>query len=515
MKKLTCLLMTLLLLLSACSADADQSLEGQYWVDLNLSGGSGRTTVTSPAKVTLEGDQTTAQIEWSSPYYDYMLVDGVKYLPINTEGNSVFEIPVTLDVDMALVADTTAMSTPHEIDYTLHFDSATLRPVGSEDVNDSKDLNDSNDSNASSLEDSNQSQNGVVFNRNLGNGWQAQRSMSIDYAQSFKVDYFEGGLALIAIADGSRFLVIPEGGKVPEGIDDDVVILKQPLDNIYLVATSAMCLFDGLDALDQISLSGTREDGWYIQNARDRMASGQIVYAGKYNAPDYELIMASQSRLAIESTMINHNPEVKEKLEDVGIPVLVDQSSYESHPLGRTEWIKLYGVLTGKEALAESLFEDQVKYMEDAAVQEKTGKTVAYFYINSAGSAVTRKSGDYVSKMIELAGGDYIFDDLGDSEKATSTVTLEMEHFYATAKEADYIIYNSTIGGEVYSMEELLAKNPLIQEFKAVKAGNVWCTSQNLYQETTQLGQAISDIHDMLTGQDQKLGDGHFIYRLQ
>lgn len=84
---------------------------------------------------------------------------------------------------------------------------------------------------------------------------------------------------------------------------------------------------------------------------------------------------------------------------------------------------------------------------------------MAFFYISSSGYAVARKSGDYVTKMIELAGGNYIFADLGDPETATSTVTLEMEQFYATAKDADYIIYNSTIDGELATVEELVAKN--------------------------------------------------------
>ena len=116
--------------------------------------------------------------------------------------------------------------------------------------------------------------------------------------------------------------------------------------------------------------------------------------------------------------------------------------------------------------------------------------------------------------MIELAGGKYIFDHLGDSENATSTVTLEMEDFYATAKDADFIIYNSTIDGGVSSINELLAKNPLLADFRAVKNGNVWCTTKNLYQETTQLGLMIADLHSMLTD-SETLTKLNFLYKLQ
>ena len=101
--------------------------DGSYTCAVTLEGGSGRATVESPAALTVADGVMTATIVWSSPNYDYMLVDGEKYLPVNTDGNSTFEIPVAaLDTALAVTADTVAMSTPHEIDYTLTFDSATL-----------------------------------------------------------------------------------------------------------------------------------------------------------------------------------------------------------------------------------------------------------------------------------------------------------------------------------------------------------------------------------------------------
>ena len=106
---------------------AEAPADGTYTCAVTLEGGSGRATVESPAALTVADGALTATIVWSSPNYDYMLIDGEKYLPINTEGNSTFEIPVAaLDTALAVTADTVAMSTPHEIDYTLTFDSATL-----------------------------------------------------------------------------------------------------------------------------------------------------------------------------------------------------------------------------------------------------------------------------------------------------------------------------------------------------------------------------------------------------
>lgn len=102
--------------------------DGKYAVDVTLEGGSGRATISSPAILTVENGQATARIEWSSSHYDYMKVGDVQYDPVNEEGNSVFQIPVTVfDEPMEVVADTTAMSVPHEIEYTLTFNSASLK----------------------------------------------------------------------------------------------------------------------------------------------------------------------------------------------------------------------------------------------------------------------------------------------------------------------------------------------------------------------------------------------------
>ena len=106
----------------------DVPADGAYTCAVTLEGGSGRATVESPAALRVEQGQIFATLVWSSPNYDYMLVDGQRYEPVNTEGNAVFEIPVSgFDRPLPVVADTVAMSTPHEISYTLTFDSTSLR----------------------------------------------------------------------------------------------------------------------------------------------------------------------------------------------------------------------------------------------------------------------------------------------------------------------------------------------------------------------------------------------------
>ncbi|MEG1682352.1 MAG: ABC transporter substrate-binding protein [Oscillospiraceae bacterium] len=345
-------------------------------------------------------------------------------------------------------------------------------------------------------------------------GLRIDHSMELQYAENFSVDYCTDGAALLTIVDGGRYLVVPEGQQPPADLERDITVLQQPLDHIYLVATAAMDLFAALDGLDAITLSGTRAEDWYVEEARAAMEAGTIAYAGKYNAPDYERIVADGCDLAIESTMVYHTPEVQEKLTQFGIPVLVDRSSYESHPLGRMEWIRLYAVLLGKEAVADSRMAEQTAQLKAVTDGVVSGKSAAFFYITGNGAANVRKSGDYVAKLLSLAGGRYVFEDLGGEENALSTVNLQMEEFYATAKDADVLIYNSTIGGELHSLDELLEKSPLLKTCKAVQTGDVWCTTANMFQKTMCLGDMLVDFHTVLTDSHppDRLG---YLYRLE
>lgn len=324
----------------------------------------------------------------------------------------------------------------------------------------------------------------------------------LEYAQGFHLYRYEGGYTLISVENGGNFLVVPEDGQVPQGLDNGITVLQQPLDRIYLAATSAMSLFAAVDAVDHIRLTGTRASGWYIDAAVEALNAGTMLFAGKYSEPDYELMIGQDCDLAIESTMIYHTPKVKEMIEALGIPVLVDRSSYEPHPLGRTEWIKLYAVLVDREEAAEAFFDSQAAVIRELENFQSTGKTVAFFAVNSDGSVVIRKPTDYIPKMIALAGGRYAFEDLVTDQSATS-ISITMENFYATAADADVLIYNASISEPISTIDELLAKDALFADFKGVREGNVWCTGKTFYQATDIVGEMIRDIHLALTGGDE------------
>ena len=147
--------------------------------------------------------------------------------------------------------------------------------------------------------------------------------------------------------------------------------------------------------------------------------------------------------------------------------------------------------------------------------QAPTGKTAAFFYITSNGSVNVRKSGDYMAKLIALAGGIYVPDGLDEEKNALSTMNMQMEAFYVAAKDADYLIYNGSVDKAPESVEEFLAKSPLLADFKAVKEGHVWCTGRNLFQETMGLGDMLLDVHRMLTEEEPDPGKMIYLKQLQ
>ena len=406
------------------TAEAAALADGEYAPDaFSFSGGTGKVTIEC-STVHIRDGVATAVIAFSSPNYTWVKVDGVEYDGLANEFSSQFEIPVRLNADTAITAQTVAMSEPHEVAYTIRVE---LAAAGTPEA-----------------------LPGLVY----------ESSMELRYATGFSVDYYEGGYALIDIHEGGRYLLVPEGKEPPEGMAADIAV---------------------------------------------------ILFAGKYSEPDYELLLREGCDLAIESTMIYHSPKVKEMIELLGIPVLVERASYEPHPLGRTEWIRLFAALVGREAEAEAFMRAQEEAVAGLEDFENTEKSVAFFYIGSDGSAVVRAPSDYVPKMIEMAGGRYAFADLPEEEGAHSTVSITMEEFYAAAVDADYLVYNASIDEPLNSVDDLLAKSPLFAEFRAVREGNVFCTGKYLYQATDTVAETILDFHRMLTG---RAGEMRFLYPL-
>lgn len=341
--------------------------------------------------------------------------------------------------------------------------------------------------------------------QNTGINLKKTGSKELCFAAEYSVDYY-GDYTLVSIADSDKYLLVPEDKEIPGDLGSDITVIKKPLNKVYLAATSAMDLINTIGATDNIVLSGTEEKDWYIEKAREKMKEGSIIYAGKYNTPDYELMLNTGCCLAIESTMIYHNPEVKEKLESFKIPVLVEHSSYEKSPLGRLEWIKLYGILFDREKEADEYFANAAAEIQAIKDAKKTGVKVAYFHVNSNGTVTVRKPGDYISAMIELSGGNYVLSGLEDAgDNALSTMNMQMEEFYKNACIADVIIYDSAISGEIDSISDLLGKNEIFADFKAVRGKQVYCTNADFFQKSTGMADFVKDLYFVIHGTEDNL----------
>lgn len=595
--------------------------DGSYWIRVSMTGGSGRASISSPTGFYVKDGQATADIHWSSASYDYMKLDGVRYNAFtDTAGHSAMTIPVsTLDTAIPVLADTTAMSKPYEIEYQLSFDGSALLPMAdasmaeahplpSDEVNRAMqsattqvaDAETSGSAEGSgnrttagehrvAVEGDGQAENG--HSGTVGESsvhWSAApeidglrfiSSEKNDVAEYFRLSVYEDASSakyqLLETAGGlHRYLIAPADAQVSDRKSDhftaraseansankekkgdalELTVLQQPLTTTYVAASAVMAPLCDLGAVSQIRFSGLREEGWYVDEARTAMEKGSMLFAGKYSEPDYETLLREGCDLALESTMIYRSPEVIEKLSALGIPVYIDYSSYEPHVLGRLEWIRVYGALFGHEEKAQQWYaseRDRIRAIQKDAEtssgeasrsgksteksETKTSRnskneassigsssgsagtdttadlrpTVVYFYVNSSGQIQVRQPHDYIPELLELAGARYLAPDmssLGGSRK--SNVTVSLEDFYSSCRDADYLIYSATLDRPLSSIQELLGKNALFADFKAVKEGHVYTTDKDFYQLSDRMADFAEDVHRMLQGQ----GDMHFL----
>ncbi len=525
-------LITICLLLASCVHAAIK--DGVYTPSsFSWSGGSGRVELTC-GEVRISEGEAVAEITFSSPNYEYVRVTEDHISGVYTEDTSTFLVPVKLDQDMEIIGCTSAMSTPHEITYTLHI---SLNEKGT--IGDDKDTLKSQETAA--IESGAESHNDVAGPQGASNQTQGNASqddtaklrervikdvgdnshdfsdipsipglvydhaMKLDHARCFSVNYFKGGYKLIDVIDGSSYLIVPEGESVPQELPEDITVIQQPVDNIYLVATSAMSLFNVINGLDNIKYTGTDVSGWDIDAPVEALESGKMIFAGKYNAPDYEMLVNGGCDLAIESTMILHDPETREQLISLGIPVFTDWSSYEMTALGRAEWSRLYAAMIDEESEADAFLQKEIVQAGADSGFPATDKRVVFFYINKKGLAVVRNPQDYITSMIRDGGGVYAFDHLTGDGISGTTSEISMEEFYSTAVDADYLIYNGTIDSTVSTMQDIIDKNQILADFKAVKDGHVYMIDKKFYQSTDTASELTRDVSLMLSDSDEEM----------
>lgn len=335
----------------------------------------------------------------------------------------------------------------------------------------------------------------------------------LQYATEFKLTNYKGGYKKFTVAyhDDKEFLIVPEGKKVPADLEGNVVVLQQPIDKITMNSTGMVSLIDAIGGLDHIATVGTEAKGWYLENVVNKLESGDIKYSGNYKEPDFEMLTAEGIQLEVDTTMAAGNPDILAKYDELGIPYFIESSSKEGSPLGRVEWVKLFGALMGLEDEAKTYFDEQVKKVEAVTSADKTDKTVAMFYISSGSDKVyARNGGDYMAAMIGMAGGNYIMADVEPEKTGNSATTFE--DVYSRCVDADYVFYvNFALKYE--SLDDMVAYNPLFGDFKAVKEGNVYVTSPDFTQSTAAIAGIIEDMHAVLN--DSSVETTHSLIKLK
>lgn len=313
----------------------------------SFSGGTGRVSI-SCTKVTVTGGKAVATIVFSSSSYAYVKANGQKYYPSVSGGTSTFSIPVKLNSNNRILGMTTAMSVDHEVEYTIYVYIRGAEPA-----------------NEAAQADGAPEIAGLRY---------VSRDENAD-AKLFTVYRYEGGFAVIEVADAGRYLLAPEGAELPVGLEDEAVVIHVPVCAAYVASEGALALIDRIDvdaADSPVKFTG-------CENVPlQRLA--ELAFAGEASAPDYAALLAGGCDLAIlPGVFAKTEPDalsaeeraalddVAERLSMLGIPAFVDRSAEEESERAQLEWIRLYGVLLGCEDAAQACYERAVEALSAAA----------------------------------------------------------------------------------------------------------------------------------------------------
>ena len=330
-----------------------------------------------------------------------------------------------------------------------------------------------------------------------GKGLVKTGELDLKYASSFSVEYYEGGYKMLTDIYDMKTLLIPEGKEVPE-VAEDVNILHLPVDSFGVFSTVNMTMLRALDSIDKATIVTTPLNGWYVDDVIEKMENEEISFVGDNNSPDYELIQAANPDLILLTGSQSENTlKMIDMLDTLDIDWIGMTIHMENDPRGRLEWVKFMGALLDKEAEVEAFFEKElarITEIENNTEESTEAKPkVAYVRITDDGYTVKNK-GDYSVKMLEIAGGNYIFSDLNPDKDGT--LKISAEEFYKVAENVDILIYEN-MGAFVGNMEQLMEKGEHLDGIKAIREGRVWVTKQNYWQSADKTGEMIEELRDI------------------
>lgn len=319
----------------------------------------------------------------------------------------------------------------------------------------------------------------------------------LKYAACFTLTHYDDGYTAFTIpginAD-RQYLIVPEEKKIPDLPDEDIIILQQPITDLCFASGSMASLADAIDAGDCMKAVAIEKENWILRSVIDGIDAGRICYSGSFKNPDFELLLKEGIQLEIDTTMLLNYPDIMEKYEELEIPYFIEDSTKESNPLGRIEWVKLLGAILGKEEEANRYFEKQADKIENLDVPKGSEKAVALFYMGE-NSFYVRNGGDYITAMFTMAGGNYCMQDIYPEQGGSCKISFE--EFYSDCNDADYLFW-VILECPYDSLEEMVADNELFADFKAVQNGTVYYTKRGFAQRTADFADVILEINDIL-----------------
>lgn len=372
--------------------------DGVYTPDsFSWSGGTGKVSITC-SKVTVTGGQAYATITFSSPHYQYVKANGNVYYPSAKTGSSTsFVIPVELNKNNSVVGMTTAMSTAHEIKYTIFVYIAEAAKANASARANGKEVTviGANGSDSSKMATANKKMDEVAPEII---GLEYQSETKAEYAKYFKIYHYDQGITLLEIdmnkktgrkAAGKKwkeaseisglnpaeqeqaalylnnvvkYLIVPENAEIPAGLDKEVIVVRQPADHVYAGSNKTISLMEELGQLDKVTTVGVKKNKCKNETIKEKMAEKEVIYAGTSGKLNYKKLVKNKCNLALLSSSVLPEKrsskkaakkkmtayrKMTEKMTLLQIPVIVDRAKDEKGKDAQKEWEKVYQVILG------------------------------------------------------------------------------------------------------------------------------------------------------------------------
>lgn len=322
--------------------------------------------------------------------------------------------------------------------------------------------------------------------------------MKVEYSKGFSIKYLKGGVKKVTDGDKRTLILLPKEKEVPENYKNETVI-KTPVKNVFTASSTQTCFLRPLDELTSLTAVTLDADRWTIEEVKKGIENKKISYVGRGDKPDYEKIKSLNPEITFTYSGPSGQVDLMKKLDELKMPYAVDNEYMEEDPLGRMEWIKFMAAFYDKEELAEKVFNDTVakvnKIKEETAKGEKP--KILWGSI-SKGDVYVPKAGSYAAKMIEIAGGEYVFKDMGQGSGKIS-----LEEFYSKGKEADIFMYSMSKDWAP-SIESIVKKAPTLGKLKTVSEKNVWHFHKDYYQSIDKTGEIIEDLYYLIHPEKNK-----------